>query len=341
MAILSYLNWECFPIARLTADPARERVVADLEHYGVSTTYMSLPPRARTPVVIERIRRDANGIAFHSYSFSCPTCGGRLPGFQPVPVASIEPVKSSLRGAQVLLIDRVSRSALTLAQKAQDFGVVIVFEPSSIRNRKQFREILQLSHIVKYSQDRLFDLGDVKFGENLLIEIQTLGRGGIRFRTRLDSRRFERWHHLDASPVARFRDAAGAGDWFSAGLINSLCRKGLQTLLQTDFPRLSRVLGWAQSLAAWNCGFIGARGGMYSFSAEEFQALLGRIQAGTRYKVADSEDLPARSWPHIPDVCARCVERRGNGGFSAEPRDPIMSSSQSSTPALPATASSH
>ena len=73
---------------------------------------------------------------------------------------------------------------------------------------------------------------------------------------------------------------SGAGDWTTAGIISKLATGGL-----TAFDKISRMsvqeaIRYGQALAAWTCGFEGARGGMYSVSKSTFTAQISRILSG-------------------------------------------------------------
>jgi hypothetical protein len=47
LAVLAYLGWESFPIARLSDDPAAQRVRRDLERWGVRLDYAAAAAMAR------------------------------------------------------------------------------------------------------------------------------------------------------------------------------------------------------------------------------------------------------------------------------------------------------
>jgi fructokinase len=64
----------------------------------------------------------------------------------------------------------------------------------------------------------------------------------------------------------KFADSCGAGDWFTTGIIHGLCQHGKEMLLGVGLSEINRGIAFAQQLSAWNCGYIGARGGMYSVS---------------------------------------------------------------------------
>ena len=306
MTILSRFGWNARPVGRLADDNVASIVMSDLERWDVDTSWMRLRPAARTPVIVQRIRKDTSGIPFHTFSFSCPSCGKRLPSFQPVKADSVQDAISSVNWrADVLFVDRVSRSSISLAEAAVEKGAIVFFEPCGISNKRLFDELLRLSHIVKYSQGRLFDIGELDWQPQMLLEIQTLGRGGLRFRTTLDQS-YKRWRSLAAVQPERLRDTAGCGDWLSGGLINSICRGGLRKLKGCTFERLLGGLSFAQGLAAWNCGFIGPRGGMYGQSPDEFSKMVRRLQLGKAAVCATESGSDER--PNyvnlICDICA-------------------------------------
>jgi sugar/nucleoside kinase (ribokinase family) len=148
--------------------------------------------------------------------------------------------------------EHVSRSSISLAEAATKRGAIIYFEPSAVSQKRLFDEVMQLAHIVKYSQDRLFDFGELDWRPQMLLEVRTLGRGGLRFRTTLDSSQKRRMN-LEAIQPLRVKDTAGCGECLSGGLINSLCRDGLGALKECTFDQVLGALAFEQGLAAWNC----------------------------------------------------------------------------------------
>lgn len=310
MAILSRLGWNAVPVARLASGGVSSLVMGDLQRWNVDTSRLQLRPTARVPIIVQRIRKDANGIPFHSFSFSCPNCGKRLPSFQAVRTDSIPEMTSRReRRPKIVFIDRVSRSSISLAEAASKRGAIIYFEPSAVSQKKLFDELMQLAHIVKYSQDRLFDFGELDWRPQMLLEVRTLGRGGLRFRTTLDSSQ-KRWRNLEAVQPLRVRDTAGCGDWLSGGLINSLCRDGLRGLKECTFDEVLGGLAFGQGLAAWNCGFVGARGGMYSVPEADFARLVRRLQIG-KPAMCTTEDDSVSATGYESLICDVCQPSDG------------------------------
>ena len=289
MAALAYLGWDAFPVARLSEDPAAQRVRSDLARWGVRLDYVSCAPPADTPIIIQEIRRGRDGAPTHKFSWACPRCGQWLPGFKAVTRAAIEAVAGGLTGASVFFMDRLSRASLTLAEEAARLGATVVFEPSAKGDPRLMAEALKLAHIVKYADARLDGLDGVMSADAAtLLEIQTLGAAGLRYRERLNGSA-SGWRTLSAVPAPRLADSCGSGDWCTAGLVSRLAGRGLVDLLEADRDELEAALRYGQALAAWNCGFEGARGGMYVCERVEFEAQVTAIGRGGAEISAPSE----------------------------------------------------
>ena len=210
----------------------------------------------------------------------------------------------------MLFVDRVSRSALTLVESASKNGAVVFFEPSASSSPKQLAEMLELSHVVKYSHDRVKDTGELEWGANTHLQIQTFGRGGLQFRTNLRGRHRITWRSLPAVPVGNLRDAAGAGDWLSAVIINRLCQAGVKQLSRAKFEDLLETLHFGQRVAAWNCSFVGPRGGMYSLSRKEFWSRMKELQNG-KPRSASAGTIGIPEMLELPqELCSLCSPKR-------------------------------
>ena len=140
-----------------------------------------------------------------------------------------------------------------------------------------------------------------------LLEIETLGAEGLRYRSRIAGARTHCWERLDAFEVTELRDAAGAGDWFTAGIIHRLAQQGSRGLMNTRPRQVEDALRFGQALAAWNCGYLGARGGMYAMEKKTFQLQVESIIS------QDGSKIPKREVPAVPVrkafecICPRCM----------------------------------
>jgi sugar/nucleoside kinase (ribokinase family) len=279
LSILAYLGWESYPIARLNGDPASERVRADMSRWGVKMDFAGCEPTSDTPIIIQEIRRDRDGLPTHRFSWACPRCGQWLPSFKPITRRAVDAVGDGLNGAQVFFMDRLSRAALTLAARAKDAGAVVMFEPSGKSDPKLFAEALQLAHIVKYSDQRLSEAGGAMSSPSAtILEIQTMGNEGLRFRHR--SEKLSDWMHLTSLSAPQLMDSCGSGDWCSAGLLSKIAGAGLSGMKSASIEQLTGALRFGQALAAWNCAFEGARGGMYAVNRDHIDDLVGQILDG-------------------------------------------------------------
>lgn len=299
LIILSYLGWNARPIARLGSDPAASVVRSDLRRWGVDLGLSNMKPASRTPIVVERIRVDRNGVPFHTFSFCCYECGSRFPGFQPVTGVAVAELANGRPTPDVLFVDRASKSGVVLAEAYTECATLVVFEPQTIDESRSCRKLLDLAHIVKYSHERVDEL-PLSASRNRILEIQTLGRGGVRFRTG------RQWDYLEAEDVRDLRDAAGSGDWLTAGVIHSLGGRWRAAGDDIEAATVERALAVGQRLAAWNCSFAGARGGMYSARLNELKSMVEGAVGGESAGTGEGE----RQSHFARRICPRCSADR-------------------------------
>lgn len=308
LTILSFLGWDSYPISRLNGEFTSQSVRKDLTRWDVHTDYLSLHPASPVPVIIERISAGKDGRPTHRYSFACPICGTRNPGYKAVLATAAAKLLPVIEIPEVFFFDRVSRAALLLAGHCREQGAVVVYEPSGVGEPNLFREALSLAHVLKYSVERLGDAIKNYDRDTVLLEIETQGDAGLRFRSRLPAfKTGGTWESLAPFSVPDLRDAAGAGDWLTAVLLDRLVRPGYASLIKTTKRKLVGALRFAQAAAAWNCGFESPRGGMYaSQDIEVFIEQVNAILCGrTRAKIV-------RKPPRIPHdtlingACLKC-----------------------------------
>ena len=261
-------------------------------------------PSANTPIIVQQIQRKRDGTPTHSFSWACPRCGKRLPSFQPVTRTVVEAIAPDLERAQVFFMDRLSRGILDLAALAAKSGALIMYEPSGVAAQRLQKEAIALAHIVKYAETRLAQVDDLwSSGTATMIEIQTLGDRGLRYRHKLGRKR-SGWPPLPAINAPRLVDTCGSGDWCSAGFLAEAFRLQLAGLQELKPVQLTQALQYGQALAAWNCGFEGARGGMYASTKSAFEKQIAELLAG---------DIPALPAPNDASAgsgylaCPACV----------------------------------
>lgn len=277
MTLLAFFGWDAQPVGRVAADVAGKLVFADMKRFGVGLEYLALAPMAPTPVVMQRII-NVNGQPRHVFTWACSECGARFPGYQPVTLGSIDEALKTLPIPSVLFCDRGSPGAVRLANHCRERGSIIVFEAAGIGSPAHFRRMLELAHVLKYSHEtkKVVDLLHSHNPGTALLEIETLGASGLRYRMR--TKNDLRWHERSAFRPARLSDTAGSGDWLTAGLIDRLCKDGVQGLRAMGAGSIIKALDYAQSLSAWNCAFEGARGGMYGVTPRRVAVMAAGIR---------------------------------------------------------------
>ncbi|MGA2161105.1 MAG: hypothetical protein ABSG28_02735 [Methanoregula sp.] len=279
LTILSYWNWNTYPLSRLGKDIASRFILKDIKSWGVDTRFISTEKIVDTPIVIERIKKRKTGKYLHKFEWTCPNCGSRLPHYRPITFDEISSFKQSLPIPEVFYFDRISKSTFEIASFLKSEGSIIFFEPSSVKNSPLFEKCLQISDIVKYSNERIEDI-TLLDEDSICLQIQTMGENGLRYKYN-SSRKLngKKWVHLKSYHLTEFADSTGSGDWCSAGIIHILGKNGQKGIKELSEKDVKFALNYGQAFAALNCMFDGARGLMYSgLSKKEIEIAVTKIQ---------------------------------------------------------------
>lgn len=315
--ILAYLGWDAYPIARMNGDAASELVCADMSSWGVHLDWTTCPPTTHTPIVVQEIRRRRDGRPEHRFSWSCLRCGKWLPPFKAITIDVVERIKPALRDASVFFLDRLSRATLSLAAEASERGAVVVFEPSGNAPEKFMPEAISLAHVVKYADDRFDEIDGMMTDDSAaLLEVRTFGEQGLKYRHKL-GRGVSKWMHLKAIPAPRLADSCGAGDWCTAGLIAKAAVGGQKGLRRTGARGIRAALRYGQALAAWNCSFEGARGGMYAVPPPTFKRQIARLLNGELEEI--SAGRAGDMWAQVV-TCPACPPESESNDDGDAPR---------------------
>lgn len=304
---LSYLGFRVAPICRLRKDEAGELIQEELRTWNADTKYVSLGADGSTPVILQTIRPSPGGPPRHTFSWRCPACGVRFAGYKPTLASTADTIAAEMQAPRVFFFDRVNRGSLILAAKASELGALVVFEPSSVGDHGLFKEAWSVAHVVKYSHERLADIPDtLEFGPSQLLQVETLGSDGLRYRAKFGKRATSPWKTLESLKAPTVIDTAGAGDWCTSGLIHRLGRDGADGFRAVPPTGVEAALRFGQALAAWNCGFAGARGGMNRMSVETCLSQVERILSGRHLDAAALVNTP----PSSPNAswCPACGE---------------------------------
>jgi hypothetical protein len=303
LAILSFLGWHSLPFVRIGRDAASALILGDLSRWKVDTRLIQREASGvLTPVIVQENIRKKNGEPTHRFSWSCPQCGSYWPSFRSITRDQAKAVPESIAGCDVFFFDRSSPGTIHLAEQTALRGALTVFEPSGIGDLGVFRRAAKASTIIKYAVDRIKKLPrDV----SPLLEIRTRGKDGLDYRWQRGP-----WRHLGIVNRTGVIDTSGAGDWLTAGLLSKVGNEGIKTFSRLLEGNIIEALKHGQALAAWNCGFEGARGAMYHASGPS--VLLRRAESlrtgGHSPKRAKQILKAALAVSRIGDVCRLCTD---------------------------------
>lgn len=315
MADLAVLGWQAYPLTDVGSDEAGRLFLSDLARWGVRLDLVRQHSAGETPVIVHHIEDGPAG-ARHSFSSRCPFCGRRLRYYEPVPAEAVLERLSLVPPAQAYFFDRDSEGSVQVARHCRDRGALVVYEPNYAGPESQLEAALAVAHVVKFARDKLPDLADRHPLAGPWLVIETCGADGLRFLDRRDGAGWSRLHAL-AVPVAR--DAAGSGDWCTAGLLHRLAGGGSARAQAASRQEVVAALRFGQALAAWNCAFEGARGGLYRVSLDRFRRDVRRLLAGECFDPA--EDAGSDSRDLAGAFCPGCAGR-GNGTAPPTPGGP-------------------
>lgn len=266
LAILSYLGLNTLAVGRIGTDGAGSELLADLRSCKVDVRFLDAEAGRRTPIVIQETYTDSRGKARHRFSRACSVCGATMPGYRPLLVGGVPEVAAALPPHGLFFFDRVAAGTLDLARRSRERGALVVFEPSGIKTESLFLESLRVSHVLKYSHERLSGLDALSNQVKVPLEIETLATKGLRFRMRGPGQAAA-WQHLPAVTALSIRDSAGSGDWCTAGFLARIATHQKSPIAGLEDAKV--VFGglqFGQALAALNCSYDGARGLMYTMS---------------------------------------------------------------------------
>lgn len=304
LAILSFLGWSAYPIARLNGDAASQLVREDLVRWGVNLEYASLEPTARTPIVVQTNRLSEEGYCEHRFSWRCPSCGNHLPSFAAVRGDSVDLLLEPFPRSDVFYFDRTSKGILMMAEKARAGGALVYFEPSAKVTPKHMEAALNFSDIVKYSVERFPEkICALDRSDSVRLEIQTHGRLGTEYRY-VGKQGTSAWSKQAAFNLNQMKDSAGAGDWFTSALINTLVRTK-QDLSSLSKESIKSAIVRASAYAAWSCRYAGARGGMYALSPRTMNTHIKKIIDGQ--SAQDTQKTRRANKVAVAPECPACA----------------------------------
>jgi fructokinase len=286
-AILAFLGWDASLAGRVGDDLAGEELIHDLSRTGVDTSLIDRDSGGLTNLLLHRIT--ARG---HSYAYSCPECGQKLPRSRPLTLERVERIIESRPTPDVFFFDRVNHATIALAEHYAPLGCTVVYEPSTPANATMLQRAIAAATVVKGSVEHGPSLVDsFPRGGPKQLRVITDGAQGARFRFCSD----RDWTSVGIFEVD-VTDASGAGDWTTAAMLHRLIG-----LVDPSSAQVREAIEFGHSFAALNCIVPGARGLMEGRSSASVLGMATSLRKGR-------PRLPRRrSHPPLREVSGRCV----------------------------------
>lgn len=298
LSILSYFGWSSYPISLIGNDRASDVIIKDIKQWKVNTDYIFREDYISTPIIIENIN-DKKRINNHTFKFICPLCSAYLPKLKILPKDYLSYIiNDSHKNVNVFYIDRLSKPAVLMAKHYKEKGALIFFEPHKIYKETLFKELLNITDIIKYSSEKI---KDIPFERSVGLEIQTLGINGLNYSFKSNKATDPIFTHLNAYNKTDIIDAAGAGDWLTAGLIDKICKR--KNLYDFNTYEIQQALTYGQILASIKCNFEGARGMMYSISKRQLSFYMNQFLNEKNPNIKKPIELKTHN---IRSLCPKC-----------------------------------
>jgi len=278
LSSLAYLGWNVAPVARLSNNKASKELMQDLAIWDVNQQFISNQDDGSTPIIIHRILKDKAGNPEHRFEFRDPDLGKWLPQYKPVLASYIEGIELADNTPNVFYFDRASRGTIDLAKKCKENNALVYFEPTSISELRLFKEAVAVADVIKFSVDRITEYDSIFPFQQCPLEIRTLGAHGLEYR--FSHRKSAiKWKRLKSFSLDKglIKDAAGAGDWCSVGIIHKLGSGGFDKFKKLKEDDIVKALNTGQAYAALSICFNGARGIMYQLESKRFVTVANYI----------------------------------------------------------------
>jgi len=298
LTILSYLGWESYPIARLGDDLEGDRILEDMKKWGVKTKFIEQEDGTDSPRIIERIFRGKT--PKHRFYLKCDH-GNWLPRRKPFLLKTLGNIQNKIPRANVFYFDRATPSAYNIAKNLKNKNTIIVFEPPKFLHDNVFYDCLKIADIVKHCYSQAQDTEKSRI--NIPLEIQTKSEEGLQYKATFLKNK--EWKPLPAVPVHSLVDAAGSGDWLTAGMIYML--RMYKSVYDIPVKKLEHTLNFGQALASLNCNYIGARGMMYHISKDKLIKLANKVCIDKKIQIIVKTDRRIHVNSKLASQCKVCL----------------------------------
>jgi sugar/nucleoside kinase (ribokinase family) len=299
LAILAHMGWKASWVGAVDGSVAGHLIRNEMNRVGVDLSMVAECASSPAPVFAHHVHwSSSDEMMHHCFATECPHCSQALPRYSRPADTWLLSHTDKIEHADIFFVDRLSTGALELAATARKHGALVVYEPSVTSDSPWLEEMLAIADVVKYSHDRVTALGDMwgRPTNHRALWIETRGKDGLRW-AHSDQR--ERNGILPAVHNPLALDACGAGDWFTCALLFGFTQSKMKPV-DLGEGLLIEILKAASRLAAWSCGFVGARGGLYESSSN---AIFEHLQT---FPSRPTQSRSPLTRPQGLDACRLC-----------------------------------
>ena len=287
------------PAGRIGDDVPGDLICAQLTASGGDLSLLQKTSDIRTPRIVELV--PISGSIRHRFAFSCPRCMRRFPRNSTLREEKARRLTIDWSNVDLFFFDRPTPDGVHLAKLAKDAGVVVMFEPPKSQSRSRLYQCMKLADIVKYSSQNFKNGLPSEVTNDLQLLIETQDGNGLRYRQQGGAGLGD-WQSLPAFDPVQPRDAAGAGDWCTAGFISHVVKqKGTWRWTRSE---LEAAMAYGQALAAISVCFIGPLGALFALSEEQLtygaQKVLQDGSVPERIRLQREDKAFGPAWP--PDI---------------------------------------
>jgi len=299
---LGYQGWDCHLVGGVGLDNLGSLVRDYLERFNVKTDFLITRKEMSTRRMGHLVAVNGPKKGEHRFTERCPKCDRE---FLPFAVVTADELNHypTFDSNTALFIDRANLLTAKLAEDAKNAGSTVIFEPGYLsRDRDIVQKVLNLTDILKYSQDLLFEnrlFSEHAFSspENAKLIIETRSASGVVIKTRRSRLR------LTITPLTYAVDRAGAGDAFMAGFLVGLGDEGIADPGAIDERKLEEAVQKGQALGALACLHIGATSLLNNLSLEELNDAINQTlkerKIPTKLNSEAVQDSTIQKWLEI------------------------------------------
>ena len=254
-AILPYLGVESYPIAHLDLSEQGLKIKEDLQRYGADVRFVENSENGGTTLLRCTHKRDKM-TGEHTTSFRATSPGSRFPKRRFIRLRDEAPafIEALDFVPDIFFFDAAEAGLRYLASELRQRGTLVYFEPESDAEKSKFQKAVEVSHIVKFSHEKVKDVSFISQYTDKLF-IRTMGAEGLEFNLRGQG-----WVKVAPVPNDNVVDWEGAGDWTTSQFIACLCERDILSIAKMTTDNIRECLERACKTASRSVSYLGSKG---------------------------------------------------------------------------------